>query len=677
MGDAEEPQFQTLAQRIAALKQSQAADQSGLSQNGPAPSQNNTVALVGKRPPPPPVPKPSRPLNDFRSNAVPAIPTANRNIGNEPAAPKDVLPPPVLDRELKERNPRLSERNLKKPPPLPSRKSSQQSLNLPALPARRPSEQLVVRKASNESFRSNYSTQSGFSYGGSKSSASSIDTNAIRKLPPRLDEAPLPVLPPSRREQAEEKARLASRGQLTSTQSSPAIPRITRQGENESSRPALPSRPSQAPALPSRSRSNVRGFRDEDDAPPPMPRRPATSAGRDGAPPPMPSRPSGNTDSAPPPIPSSSKPSMRQIDAIKARQATTSSDEVCLICRDFSGPDEVAAKYPRQSLPRGNSIDYLADGLCGPFTSHTDKARAIFMWCHLNIDYDVDAFLGNRVKSQTPDETIRKGMGVCEGYAGVFAAIAVRAGLECLVVGGHGKGYGYVATGPGQRIPPANPTGHAWNAVRIDDGEWKLCDPCWGSGALGGDNKYHRAFTATQFTGTNEDFGLKHFPTNKAHFFRADRRVPTWEEYILGPHRGVETLKIYNTENHGIDKATILPPLKNIELNDGDSTRFQFARLCQHWDFERHGGAKPYLLAIKIGGTHAYAEDLVPLERDDMYWWVDIPHRQLGSPGETIKLYAIDTMNGQDARGMTKREFMERRKTSGMSFAGVAEWELV
>ncbi|KFY14102.1 hypothetical protein V491_06153, partial [Pseudogymnoascus sp. VKM F-3775] len=56
MGDAEEPQFQTLAQRIAALKQSQAADQAGQpQQNGQA--QNGTVALIGKRPPPPPVPK--------------------------------------------------------------------------------------------------------------------------------------------------------------------------------------------------------------------------------------------------------------------------------------------------------------------------------------------------------------------------------------------------------------------------------------------------------------------------------------------------------------------------------------------------------------------------------------------------------------------------------------------
>lgn len=364
---------------------------------------------------------------------------------------------------------------------------------------------------------------------------------------------------------------------------------------------------------------------------------------------------------------------MRQIEVIKARHATYT--DSCLICRDFSGPDAVAAKYPRQSIPRGNSVDYLADVLCGPFTSHTDKARAIFVWCHLNIDYDVDAFFGNRVKAQTADETIRNGAGVCAGYAGVFSAIAIRGGLECLVVGGHGKGYGYTPLEPGQRVPPEAATGHAWNAVRIDGGEWKLCDPCWGAGAVA-DKRYVRGFTPSQFTCSNEDFGLKHFPGNKAHFFRADRSVPTWEAYYLGPLRGAPP-KLYDTDSHGVDKNSFLPAVKDIEVTAGGSTRFQFAKLCSHWDFERHGKGKPYCMAIKIGGEHAYAEDLVVMERDEMYWWVDIPNRQLGSPGETVSVYAIETMNGEDARGMTKREFLERRKTSGMSFGGVAEWDLV
>jgi len=212
--------------------------------------------------------------------------------------------------------------------------------------------------------------------------------------------------------------------------------------------------------------------------------------------------------------------------------------------------------------------------------------------------------------------------------------------------------------------------------VRIDDGEWKLCDPCWGAGALGDDKRYHKKFNAAQFTASNEDFGMKHFPSNKAQFFRKDRRVPIWEEYILGPHRG-EPVQLFDTDKHGIDQKSFLPGLKEIQVSSPGTTRFQFAKVCPHWDFERNGTGKPYCLAVKLAGEHPYAEDLVAMERDEMYWWVDIPTGQLGPRGEDVHVYAVETMNGQDARGMTKREFLDRRKKCGMSFAFVAQWKLV
>lgn len=60
----------------------------------------------------------------------------------------------------------------------------------------------------------------------------------------------------------------------------------------------------------------------------------------------------------------------------------------------------------------------------------------------------------------------------------MFAAIAIKAGLEAVVVGGNGKGFGYSPLKPGDPVPPYN-AGHAWNAVKIDGGEWKLIDCCW------------------------------------------------------------------------------------------------------------------------------------------------------------------------------------------------------
>lgn len=81
----------------------------------------------------------------------------------------------------------------------------------------------------------------------------------------------------------------------------------------------------------------------------------------------------------------------------------------CLICRDFTGPDTHAAKFPRQQLP-SSDVGYLADMLCAPFSSATDKARAIFTWLHHNVDYDVANFRAGTIKPSTPEGTITSGL---------------------------------------------------------------------------------------------------------------------------------------------------------------------------------------------------------------------------------------------------------------------------
>jgi hypothetical protein len=79
-------------------------------------------------------------------------------------------------------------------------------------------------------------------------------------------------------------------------------------------------------------------------------------------------------------------------------------------------------------------------------------------------------------------------LAVCEGYAGLFAALALKAGLEAMVCSGASKGFGHAPLQPGEPVPPYKST-HAWNAVKIDNGEWKLIDPCWGAGHIGCPNK--------------------------------------------------------------------------------------------------------------------------------------------------------------------------------------------
>jgi hypothetical protein len=663
MTEAEEPQFTSLSARIAALNQSQVGRNLNNGPNGP-PS-------VGKRAPPPPPPRPAtefqRSQLDFRNKSANNIAISTfdtivtKQTNNEATSAKAVetLPPPPVDRGTIKIPPELPSRKV--PPPLPSRTSQEPS---PPLPYRKSSDHLMVRRASNDSMISENSAASIFSMGLSVStSASSVDTcvGPTRKLPPALGDAVLPPLPPTRRE-LEEKARLEKRSRTfsPSTKSAPTTPYHTKT-------PALP------PRLPSRPKKIAQA---EVEIVAPVARRlPPTII------PPIPQRPtstlSNNAHSAgdkPPLVPYASRPTYQQIKPRKKTSVRTPSNS-CLICRDFSGPDSVAARYPRLSNP-DNSPDYLAEVLCGPFESPTDKARAIFTWLHYNIDYDTEAFFGNNVKHSSPEETIARGLGVCDGYAGVFLAIALKAGLECVKVTGHGKGFGYFQPRDGSPIPPPNPTGHAWNAIRIDDGEWKLIDACWGAGHVN-NQQYFRKFSPSCFTANNEDFGEKHFPSNDAYFFRKDGSILTWEQYILGPNR-YEPLQLYGVvEEYGISKVSFLPPQKLIVADNGGTTRFQFSKMCIHWDHLKNGGGHPYPMILQINGLDGRESDFVPFDYDGTYWWVDVADRHLGCASQKINAYAVTSINGRDARGVSKSEYLAQKGKAAMGFQTVATWDLV
>jgi protein disulfide-isomerase-like protein len=380
----------------------------------------------------------------------------------------------------------------------------------------------------------------------------------------------------------------------------------------------------------------------------------------------------------PPPVPLSSKPTFAQINAIQSRPAPTAPPTSgCLICRDYTGPDRVASQYPRQSLPRsGDMTAYLADVLCGPFSSATDKARAIFTWLHHNIAYDTAAFFGNNVKHVDPKDTIKSGLAVCGGYAGLYVAIALKAGLECVMVSGHGKGYGYTPLKPGEPVPPCNPAGHAWNAVRIDGGQWKLLDACWGAGNVG-NQVYNKHFTPSFFTMSNDEFGIKHFPSNDAYFFRSDGKPQTWEKYMIG-HVGAEPPQFAGAvEDHGLSATSFSPPQKRIPVNSGEVIRFQFSKVCEHWDHEKNGQGKPYCMILKINGVDGRKEDFVAFENNEFWWWADVPAKDLGAPGQGISVFAVTSVNGKDARGMSRREFLAKKGKCGMSFGGVCAWDLV
>ncbi|KAF2199753.1 hypothetical protein GQ43DRAFT_464572 [Delitschia confertaspora ATCC 74209] len=388
-------------------------------------------------------------------------------------------------------------------------------------------------------------------------------------------------------------------------------------------------------------------------------------------------KPNQHTYGVPPPIPLASRPNLA---AIQASKPKTSALTVCLKCRDFSGPDGHAARFPREAIPSCD-IRWLAVQLTSPFPSLTDKARALFTWLHHNIDYNVKDFFSGNLKHSTPESTIQTGLAVCQGYAELFRELGIAAGLEAIMVTGNGKGYSHSALKPGDPVPPFDGN-HAWNAVRIDDGEWKLIDCCWGAGHIQGPGQpYVREFHPERFTQDNNEFGLDHFPEDPAHFFRTDGRSSiSWEEYMLSDAQGCITTYSPCEPEYGIGKRTFQPALKHIKVDDpqnGPVMRFSFATICSHWDNEKRGKGKPYLLVLKIGGRDGRAEDYLPFQSDGRVWWLDVARVELGCPGKKLSVYAVKTFDKKDARGLSIEEYLRKKKRVAYSFEGIAAWELV
>ncbi|KAJ9635035.1 hypothetical protein H2204_005990 [Knufia peltigerae] len=398
---------------------------------------------------------------------------------------------------------------------------------------------------------------------------------------------------------------------------------------------------------------------------------------------------------APPPVPLSSRPDLSAIQATKPKVSPTNttapaaSSNVCLTCRDFSGPDHQATLFPRTQV---TSLQTLAHQLTSPFPSPTDKARAIFTWLHHNIAYDVVAFFGNNVKPSSPQSTLQSGLAVCEGYAALFTNIATYAGLESVVVGGHGKGYGFTALAPGAPLPPYS-TGHAWNAVKIDNGEWKLIDCCWGAGHVqGAGQPYIQKLTPEFFTMSNEEFAVKHFPANGDQFFLPGGRRMSWEEYIVIDPAcwpdGVEGPTVFTNakEDYSIGEKSFSPRARRINVRQPGMVRFQFSLFCPHWTLDRHTRkGLPPVFIVSIEGLDGRHKDLVPMEyypgpngQGGDTWLVDIPARELGAPGQRLTLFAVTTFGDrQDARGLSVQEFLNGKGRVGMGFVGVAAWDLV
>ncbi|KAF3917381.1 hypothetical protein ABW21_db0203747 [Orbilia brochopaga] len=438
--------------------------------------------------------------------------------------------------------------------------------------------------------------------------------------------------------------------------SHPAVPSIPKPALPESPRrvPSLP--PPQRPAdddAPKKPQWDPRrlGFGGEKGKLPSPPRTPEPSA---GAPPPLPM----NTK---PPIPMNTKPKPGGQQSLPVGTKPISGGPhsyhaahgVCLKCRDFSQADAHAARFPRHDY---DDVQRLALDLTTPFESKTDKARVLFTWLHHNVVYDVQGFFNNNIKPSTPASTLKTGLAVCEGYAGLFAAMAIFAGLEAVVVGGHGKGFGWTETDKSY-VPPFKGN-HAWNACRIDGDEWHLIDPCWGSGHLNQQNTYSQVFDPQHFTGTNEEFGRRHYPAESEYQFLYTPR--TWEQYFMLQEEGPKTFSHMTDPEFNYGKHTAEPRQRVLSPYQGHN--FRLTGICEHTP-----ATTQWILMLYNGKDE---EIMVSDGRGGLVGSI-----AAGAPGSTIQIRAIHTFKQRSGKGLTRKEWDDRHKGGwSCSYVAICEW---
>ncbi|WP_338377771.1 transglutaminase domain-containing protein [uncultured Flavobacterium sp.] len=129
-----------------------------------------------------------------------------------------------------------------------------------------------------------------------------------------------------------------------------------------------------------------------------------------------------------------------------------------------------------QAIPESQkkSSKDIANYIKGKFSSEESQIKAAYYYVISTVSYDVNhEFTVNLVISddEMVSKTIATKKGVCIHYAKFFKDIVTQLGYNCQVISGYTKKDNILAD-----------QSHAWNAIKMKDGNWYVFDPTWDSG---------------------------------------------------------------------------------------------------------------------------------------------------------------------------------------------------
>ncbi|MBB4803228.1 hypothetical protein HNP37_003303 [Flavobacterium nitrogenifigens] len=244
----------------------------------------------------------------------------------------------------------------------------------------------------------------------------------------------------------------------------------------------------------------------------------------------------------------------------------------------YNAIDSIVSKYPNFA-----DTEKLAERIQKDFTTEYDKARTIYSWITLNIEYDAKKFFNPSVPksfiSKDPTEidreikkyidneikkTFRSKKGVCEDFSRLYEQIGTLSGLNVKVINGDAK-IDFNDIGRKRLY-----SRHAWNVVEID-GKWILIDVTWGEGYLDYKTKTTvKEFTPVYFDTDPKYFYALHFPESEY------KNLKDKEVYLNGP-------LIYN-QTIERDCEILMPKSGIVTANIGDEILFKIKNLSEFDD---------------------------------------------------------------------------------------------
>ena len=178
-------------------------------------------------------------------------------------------------------------------------------------------------------------------------------------------------------------------------------------------------------------------------------------------------------------------------------------------------PDPDIKQLPREitSKRSGNTAEFirlLAQYINEKSNNDYERVKKAHDWVALNIRYDTQSFFSGNYSSQSFDSVIRRGSGVCAGYADVFKYLCDALEIECTTVSGFARGYGS-GIFSNENVMDSN---HAWNIVTINGNKY-LIDTTWNSGYLNG-RTFQARYKTEYFLTPPEIFIYDHYSYSSA-----------------------------------------------------------------------------------------------------------------------------------------------------------------